>query len=792
MTNGEAKDLDTRRFRQDPDVVVLPVRSDVEPSDKPPVRIFLGTEDDQWRAERIFFYSIEQVRDPARRYEIHLMKNVAGFDRSKWRTGFTNYRFAIPDFAGREGRAIYNDVDQIYLADPADLFDLDMNGHGYLSVSAEDTSVMLLDCQRMAQWWSRGAASSAPKSRLIGDPARTPGLWGVLDGGWNARDMEYVDGHSMLLHYTALHQQPWHPFPEVYSYHDHPLGEVWYRLERKADAEGYQVFRPDRPSPRFAEALNQPADSGLPGPRESVRDFFASLQIRDLSVLSWPGTPPDGQLAPLGLELDALSLNGLAELPEGQRWDGTAAAGILEHLPAEDTAWLLETLFSRARRGVYLSVVCGDPPGREANVDVRRARRPLKWWRQQVSAVAARHPQIAWHLDARSSDGAVHELRSEGLGGAPPRVWVLEGRRKGDNAQLHRLAEELGWPYELKRLKFNKLHILPNFLLGPSLSNLRPEAREALKEPWPDVIIAAGKRSSGAARWIKEKTGGRTRIVHLGRPWTRLDAFDLVVTTPQYKLPARPNVLHNSLPLTPVREEWLVRARSESDENVGDLPRPLIAVLVGGDSWSYALDPETARELGKTASRLARSLGGSLLVTTSPRTRSEAADALFHAIDVPHHAHRFEPDREANPYLAYLGMADQVIVTGDSASMLSDAVATGRPVRVFPLPLRLHARALALPADAVRRIAAQFTTYRGTPRQQGPLARFYDAIVDHGYLTPARDLSVLRRVVAERGLIEATPEQTRTHMRMPPHDLERAVERVRRVFSEGRRVSKLG
>ena len=94
------------------------------PRPLPPVRIFLGTEEGQYRAERVFVWSVLQVRDPARVYEIHLMKNVAGFDRRGWRTGFTCYRFAIPDFAGRTGKAIYNDVDQIYLADPALLFDL--------------------------------------------------------------------------------------------------------------------------------------------------------------------------------------------------------------------------------------------------------------------------------------------------------------------------------------------------------------------------------------------------------------------------------------------------------------------------------------------------------------------------------------------------------------------------------------------------------------------------------------------------------------------------------------------
>jgi len=116
--------------RRLPECITLPVRAGARPSPKPPVRIYLGSEASQFRPERVFVWSIEQVRDPGRVYEIHMMKELAGFDRSRWTTGFTNYRFAIPHFAAG-GRAIYNDEDQIYLTDPAELFDLEMGDKGF-------------------------------------------------------------------------------------------------------------------------------------------------------------------------------------------------------------------------------------------------------------------------------------------------------------------------------------------------------------------------------------------------------------------------------------------------------------------------------------------------------------------------------------------------------------------------------------------------------------------------------------------------------------------------------------
>ena len=125
------------------------------PSAKPPVRIYIGTEPAQYRAERVLVWSITQVRDPARRYEIYLMTDLTGFDRSTWKTGFTQYRYAIPGLARYRGRAIYNDEDQIYLTDPGVLFDHPMDGAGHLAISDTESSVMLIDCARMAPEWCR-------------------------------------------------------------------------------------------------------------------------------------------------------------------------------------------------------------------------------------------------------------------------------------------------------------------------------------------------------------------------------------------------------------------------------------------------------------------------------------------------------------------------------------------------------------------------------------------------------------------------------------------------------------
>ena len=93
-------------WRAAPTLAAFPAEPGVTSDQKPLVRIFIGAEPGQNRAERVLVWSILKHRNPARAYEIYLMKDLAGFARRYWKTGFTNYRYAIPEFAGKFGRAI--------------------------------------------------------------------------------------------------------------------------------------------------------------------------------------------------------------------------------------------------------------------------------------------------------------------------------------------------------------------------------------------------------------------------------------------------------------------------------------------------------------------------------------------------------------------------------------------------------------------------------------------------------------------------------------------------------------
>lgn len=262
------------------------------------------------------------------------------------------------------------------------------------------------------------------------------------------------------------------------------------------------------------------------------------------------------------------------------------------------------------------------------------------------------------------------------------RVWLLCGHKAGDNAQLSALARALGWPYEVKRLAYRP-HELIVGRFGATLAGIDLKRSDPLEPPWPDLILTAGRRNEAAALWIRGQARQAVRIVHVGRPWAPLRHFDLVVTTPQYQLPPRANVLVNTLPLHDLRREDLAADAARWRARI-QIRAPFVTVLLGGDSGPYLLDRAAARRLARQVSKLAGFRGASLLVTSSARTPRDALEAFDAELTVAAQIHRYRPGDADNPYRAFLGLAEEIVVSGDSISMLTEACATAKPVYIFP------------------------------------------------------------------------------------------------------------
>lgn len=292
------------------------------------------------------------------------------------------------------------------------------------------------------------------------------------------------------------------------------------------------------------------------------------------------------------------------------------------------------------------------------------------------------------------------------------------------------LASALGWPFEVKQVRFRAARSRFVTLAGREQFPLDKAATSLLAAPWPDLVLGCGQRSVAVALRIRRQAGRSTRLVWLGRPRVDLDRFDLVLTTPQYRVPEHRNVVHLSLPLHSVDRDAWDRAAVEWEGRFAALPRPWIAVLVGGSAVPFVFDVATARRLAGEANALAHAEGGSLLVSTSRRTPPDAARALSDSLTAPAYVHHWTASGGPNPYLAYLALADAFVVTGDSASMLTEACSTGNRVWIADLPeqrsVRSHAKNLL--RHSVLAIAPGLTK-RGWIRNPRDLHRLHAELI---------------------------------------------------------------
>jgi uncharacterized protein len=360
-------------------------------------------------------------------------------------------------------------------------------------------------------------------------------------------------------------------------------------------------------------------------------------------------------------------------------------------------------------------------------------------------------------------------------------VWCLLGGKAGDNTQVRALAEELGWGYEEKHIAARPWELLSHLGGGITLAGIDRSRSAVLAAPWPDIVLSAGRRNEPVARWIQQQSGGRTRLVHIGRPWAPLSVWDLVITTPQYFLPEQSNVLHNSLPLHHVSSDELSSAGEQLRPQLADLPRPWLAVLMGGDSGRFVLTRAKARRLGALARDLAAAAGGSLLVTDSPRTPRPAGDALQAQLQGPHFCYRWGSG-DANPYRGLLALADGFVVTGESMSMLGEAAETGRPLYIFDVG-DAAARWWLLPHSYRYKPLSHRLAMRIAPtRMRRDVGNIQNVLVDSGraqWLAP--------EMIKEAGsILKAStniPQSDRAASASAKDELQRAAQAVRQLVT---------
>jgi uncharacterized protein len=262
-------------------------------------------------------------------------------------------------------------------------------------------------------------------------------------------------------------------------------------------------------------------------------------------------------------------------------------------------------------------------------------------------------------------------------------TWVLTTGEAGMRSQALGLAEAVGLPIVEKRISLKRpWSWLPGGLLPMPLSALDRKS-DALAPPWPRLVVGCGRRSIGVALTVKRLSGGRTLAAYVQNPEWGLQGFDLVAALPHDGV-AGANVVTVATALHGVTAQKLAAARENWRERLALQGRPILGVFVGGNNGSYRLTAEIAAQLIRILRGAHARHGMSAAITPSRRTAGSTKNLIANALASESWGWLWDEGGE-NPYLGILALADRLIVTGESISMISEALATGRPVHILPL-----------------------------------------------------------------------------------------------------------
>ncbi len=254
---------------------------------------------------------------------------------------------------------------------------------------------------------------------------------------------------------------------------------------------------------------------------------------------------------------------------------------------------------------------------------------------------------------------------------------ILSDGRAGHDCQTFGLAAALGIEQKIIPIAPRGLFkVLAPF--GP----VDPNDAASLRRHRPDIVLAAGRRTIPALRYMKKNSPGKTFTVYFNRPQNGLSAADLIIA-PSHDALSGANVISAITPVNKLTESQLAAARKNPDPRISALPGKRVALLIGGDSKHFKFTPQVQKQLIEIARQICLT-GASLMATPSRRS----PPLLIHMLrDSLRAFPTFLWDGTGeNPYLSLLACADAFVITAESVNMISEAAATGAPIHVFSPP----------------------------------------------------------------------------------------------------------
>jgi len=217
---------------------------------------------------------------------------------------------------------------------------------------------------------------------------------------------------------------------------------------------------------------------------------------------------------------------------------------------------------------------------------------------------------------------------------------------------------------------------------------LDKDTYEILMKTYSDFVISCGSSLGSVNIFMSKENNAKNVVIMRPGIFLGLNKFDLALIPEHDRPPKKKNVVQTELAPNMINEENVRKNGDILARRIHTGPGGAVGVFIGGDNPEYSLTGELASSVMQSLNDFCSKSGADILLTTSRRTPKEAEEIFKENSKSSGHLKLLVVANVKNPpetVGGILSLSKVILVSGESISMISEAINSGKPVVVFRL-----------------------------------------------------------------------------------------------------------
>ena len=241
-------------------------------------------------------------------------------------------------------------------------------------------------------------------------------------------------------------------------------------------------------------------------------------------------------------------------------------------------------------------------------------------------------------------------------------------------SQVEGLAKALDIDFTHHKVELNHFWKL----IPPNLSPISQSVFKKINHDDFDVIISCGRKSVIPSIHLKNTANKKVFNIHIQDPKVNLNHFDFIVA-PEHDAIEGENVISTKGAIHYLTENEISENKDYLNSFIKKDERKIWALIMGGPTKYYDYSTKNMKHIFTALYKLLKKHNFQLVVIPSMRT---PINTIHYAREFFGENHTVIEDVDKKAYLSALAIAENIVVTCDSSSMISEAALTGKPIYI--------------------------------------------------------------------------------------------------------------